>query len=99
MVGVVPFALDKQQLVCGLGEFQAAKFPMRILCLQSTHNILAEAPAYDVLFRQVLSSNPDAVYVNNVNTKSFFWNYLQNKAPLFADRFSSTSEPVPCLTS
>jgi GNAT acetyltransferase-like protein len=78
IVGVVPFALDKQQLACGLGQFQVAKFPMRILCLQSTHNMPAEASAYDALFRQVLSSNPDAIYVNNVNTNAFFWNYLQN---------------------
>ena len=78
IVGVVPFVLDQQQLICGLGEFQVAKFPMRILCLQSTHNMPAEGSAYDMLIRQILRSNPDAIYVNNVKTDSFFWDYLQN---------------------
>ena len=45
IVGVVPFVLDQQRLVCGLGEFQMAKFPMRILFLQSTHNMPAEVSA------------------------------------------------------
>jgi hypothetical protein len=80
IVGVVPFVLDQQQLICGLGEFRLAKFPMRILCLQSTHSMPAEAPAYDMLIREMLNSDPDAIYVNNVKTESFFWNYLQHSA-------------------
>src|SRR5882724_7419225 len=31
IVGVVPFVLDRHELMCRLGEFQVAKFPMRIL--------------------------------------------------------------------
>ena len=78
IVGVVPFVLDQQQLICGLGGFQVAKFPLRVLCLQSTHNMPAEGSAYDMLIGQILRSNPDAIYVNNVKTDSFFWDYLQN---------------------
>jgi hypothetical protein len=78
IVGVVPFVLDQQELICGLGEFQVAKFPMRIMYLQSTHNMPAEKSAYDMLIGQILRSSPDAIYVNNVRTESFFWNYLHN---------------------
>jgi hypothetical protein len=78
IVGAVPFVLDQQQLMCGLGAFQVVKFPIRTLCLQSTHNMPAEGSAYDMLIGQILRSSPDAIYVSNVRTESFFWNYLHN---------------------
>jgi len=98
VIGVVPYVLDQRQLICGLGEFKVAKFPMRVLCLQSTNNVLAEGLAHDTLVHQILRSNPDAIYVNNVRTDSFFWNYLQN-SPLIHRwfQFYRRNEPSPHL--
>ena len=94
IVGVVPFLLDEQHLICGLGEFEVAKFPMRTLCMQSPHNMPAERSAYDTLMGQILKSNPDALYVRNVRTESFFWNYLHNSA-LIRKWFQLYSRNVP----
>jgi hypothetical protein len=56
----------------------------------------AESPAYDTLVRRILSSNPDAIYVNNVRTDSFFWNYLQNSALIQKwFQFYSRNGPLP----
>jgi hypothetical protein len=68
IVGVVPFVLDQKQLICGLGDFKVARFPMRILCLQSTHNMPGEEAAYDILIRQILRSNPGLVSSCRVET-------------------------------
>ena len=98
IVGVVPFVLDQQQLMCGLGEFQVAKFPMRTLCLQTIHNMPAEGFAYDMLIGQILRSNPDAIYVSSVRTESFFWNYLHNSTLIRRwFRFYSRNGPLPHL--
>ena len=98
IVGVVPYVFDQTQLVCGIGEFKLAKFPMRVLRLQSTNNMPAEDLAYNTLARQILLTNPDAIYVNNVRTDSFFWNYLQN-SPLIRKefKFCGRKEPLPHL--
>ena len=96
VAGVVPFVLDEQELICGLGEFRVAKFPMKILGLQSTNNMPAEVPAYDALMRQILKANPDAIYVENVRTDSFFWGYLRNSALIRRSfRFYNRNQPVP----
>lgn len=98
IVGVVPFVLDQQQLLCGLGEFQVAKFPMRTLCLQSTHNMPAEGSAYDMLIGHILRSNPDAIYVSNIRTESFFWDYLHNSTLIRRwFQFYSRNGPLPHL--
>jgi len=93
-VGVVPFLLDEQHLICGLGELEVVKFPMRTLCLQSPHNMPADTSAYDTLIGQIVKSNPDALYVRNVRTESFFWNYLHNST-LIRKGFQFYSRNVP----
>lgn len=98
IVGIVPYVLDQRQLICGLGNFKLAEFPLRVACLRSRNNIPAEAAAYDTLIEQILRSNPDAIYVNNVRTDSFFWNYLLN-SPLIGRwfKFYARTKPVPHL--
>ena len=54
----------------------------------------ADASAYDTLFGQILKSNPDALYVRNVRTESFFWNYLHNST-LIRKGFQFYSRNVP----
>jgi hypothetical protein len=78
VMGVVTFVHSGEPLVCALGEFVLAKLPMRILRLQGyTLNMPEEEAAYDSLF-QALKSDFDAIYMENVNTNSFLWNYLRS---------------------
>jgi len=98
IVGVVPYVTDRRQLICGLGNFTVAKFPLRVVCLRSRNNIPAEAAAYDTVIQQILRSNSDAIYVSNVRTDSFFWNYLLN-SPLIGGwfKFYQRKGPLPHL--
>lgn len=79
IVGGVAFVLTSERLPCELGEYYVAKFPMRVLRLQGhIPNTLEEEAAYDALFRQILESDFDAIYMENVKTKSVLWNYLRS---------------------
>jgi len=81
VIGAVPFVLNCGQLVCSLGEFALAKFPMHFLRLQGFPlNVPDAEAAYDVLIDQILRFNFDAIYMENVTTSSFLWNYLQSSA-------------------
>jgi hypothetical protein len=98
MVAVVPYVIDQRQLICGLGNFKLAKFPLRVVCLRSGNNVPAEAAAYDTVVQEILRAKPDAVYVNNIRTDSFFWSYLQS-SPLIGRwfKFYRRKEPTPHL--
>lgn len=99
IIGAVPFVINCVQLVCELGEFALAKFPMRILRLQGyTLNMPEEGAAYDSLISQILMSDFDAIYMENVKTRSFLWNYLQRSAIIRREfRFTTKRGPLPHL--
>jgi hypothetical protein len=101
IIGVVPFVVNREHLVCELGKLTLAKFPMRILRLQIyTLNMLEEEAAYDQVIGQILRSDVDAIYMENVKTSSFLWKYLRS-SPLMRREFQfySKSGPLPhCLT-
>lgn len=95
MVGAVPFLSAKQPLLCQLGDFPVAKLPLRVLRLQGyTPNIPAEESAYDALFRSILSTRFDAIFMNYVKADSFLWNYLHT-SPLMRKSFRLFSQRGP----
>jgi hypothetical protein len=97
VIGAVPFVLNCEQLACRLGQFTLAKFPMRTLCLQGYPlNVPDEAAAYDSLIGEILRSNFDAIFMGNVKTRSFLWNYLQSNANIQREfRFYTKKGPLP----
>ncbi|HXM65054.1 MAG TPA: GNAT family N-acetyltransferase [Terriglobales bacterium] len=81
IVGAVPFVLDREKLACELGEFALLTFPMRVLRLQGhTLNMPDEQAAYDKLMGQILRSDFDAIYIEQVKTGSFLSDYLRSRA-------------------
>jgi hypothetical protein len=95
IVGAVPFVLNQQDLVCQLGNFVMARFPMRVLVLQGyTPNIPAEHSTYDMLIGQILGADVDALYMTHVRTDSFLWNYLRS-SPLIHKNFWYYSRTAP----
>lgn len=97
--GVVPFVMLRQPLLCQLGDFVAAKFPLRVFrMLGYTPNLPAEASAYDMLFEQMLTSDFDAIFMNYVKADSFLWKYLHD-SPIIkrSFRFYSRRGPEPHL--
>jgi Acetyltransferase (GNAT) domain/PilZ domain len=97
VVGAVPFVLNYEQLVCKLEEFTLVKFPVRLLSLQGYPlNMPEEAAAYDSLMRQILKLDFDAMFMGNVDTRSFLWNYLQSDSILRREfRFHTKKGPLP----
>jgi hypothetical protein len=97
IVGAVPFVLNCEQLTCELGEFALAKFPMRVLRLQGyTPDMPEEGAAYDKMIGKILQADFDAIYMENVKTGSFLWNYLRGSAPIRRGfRFYSKRGPLP----
>ena len=97
IVDAVPFVLKREQLACELGEFTLAKFPMRVLRLQGyTPDMPEEAAAYDQLMGEILRSDFDAIYMENVKTESFFWNYLRSSEFVRRGfRFYTKRGPLP----
>jgi hypothetical protein len=95
--GAVPFVLNGEQLTCELGEFALAKFPMRVLRLQGyAPDISDEEAAYDRLFGQILQTDFEAIYMENVKTESFLWNYLQSNSLMRRRfRFYTKRGPLP----
>ena len=91
--------LNREQLVCAVGEFALAKFPMRVLRLQGyTLNMPEEETAYDRLIDQILRSDFDAIYMEDVKTRSLLWNYLRSSALIRREfRFHTKRGPVPHL--
>ena len=81
VAGEVTFVLNREKLACELGEFVLSKFPMDSLILQGPSLNLPKEPAvYDALFSQIVRSDFDAIRMENVNAKSFLWQYLQGSA-------------------
>lgn len=99
IVGAVPFVLNSEQLACELGEFALAKFPVRVLRLQGyTPNIPEEGATCDKLIGQILRSGFDTIYMENVKTGSFLWNYLLSSALIRRRfRFYTKTGPLPHL--
>ncbi len=99
IVGAVPFVLNREQLVCALGEFELAKFPMRVLRLKDyTLNMPEEEAAYDRLIGQILDSDFDAIYIMNVKNTSFLGDYLRSSALIRRGfRFYTKRTPFPHL--
>jgi CelD/BcsL family acetyltransferase involved in cellulose biosynthesis len=97
IVGAVPFVLNREQLVCELGEFALTKLPLRVLFLRGyTPNIPEERPAYDRLIHQILRSDFDAIYMENVKVGSFLWSYLQSSALIRREfRLNTKRRPFP----
>jgi hypothetical protein len=97
IVGAAPFVLNREQLTCELGEFALAKFPIRVLRLQGyTPDMPNEEATYDKLIGQVLQMDFDAIYMQNVKTGSFLWNYLQSSALIRRRfRFYTKRGPLP----
>ncbi len=97
IVGAVPFGLNCEQLRCELGEFALAKFPMRVLRLQGyTPDMPEEEAAYDKMIGKILQADFDAIYMENVKTGAFFWNYLQSRALIRRGfRFYTKKGPLP----
>src|ERR1700678_1712761 len=100
IVGAVPFVLNREPLVCELGQFALSRIPLRTLCLQGyTLNVPEEVAAYDKLFGQILRSDADAIYIENAKTSSFLWSYLRSSAlSRQGFRFYTKTGPLPhCL--
>jgi hypothetical protein len=99
IVGAVPFVLNREPLACALGEFDLAKFPMRVLHLKGyTLNMPEEEAAYDRLVGQILRSDFHAIYMDNVKIRSFLWNYLRSSALIRRGfRFYTKRKPIPHL--
>ena len=100
IIGAVPFVLNREPLVCELGQFALSRIPLRTLCLQGyTLNVPEEVAAYDKLFSQILQSDIDAIYIENAKAESFLWSYLQNSALGRQEfRFYTKTGPLPhCL--
>jgi hypothetical protein len=97
VIGAVPFVLNYEQLVCKLGEFALAKLPVRWLWLQGYPlNMPEEAAAYDGLMGQILKLDFDVMFIGNVNTRCFFWNYLQSSSIVRRKfRFHTKKGPLP----
>jgi hypothetical protein len=97
IVGAVPFVLNREQLACELGEFALAKFPLRILRLQGYIPSMPEdGTAYDQLMGEILRSDFDAIYMENVKTESFFGNYLRSSELVRRQfRFYTARGPLP----
>jgi hypothetical protein len=97
VIGAVPFVLDYEQLVCELGEFVLAKFPVRLLSLQGYPlNMPEEAAAYDSLMGQILNLDFDAIFMENVKARSLLWNYLQSNSIVRREfRFYTKKGPLP----
>jgi hypothetical protein len=97
IVGAVPFVLNREQLACELGEFALAKFPLRILRLQGYIPSMPEdGTAYDQLMGEILRSDFDAIYMENVKTESFFGNYLRSSELVRRRfRFYTKRGPLP----
>ena len=97
IVGAAPFVLHCQQLACELGEFVLVKFPMRVLHLQGyTPDMPEEGADYDRLIGQILRSEFDAIYMENVKTGTFLWNYLRSSALIRRRfRFYTKRGPLP----
>jgi hypothetical protein len=97
IVGAAPFVLHCQQLACELGEFVLAKFPMRVLRLEGyTPDMPEEGAAYDKLIGRILLTDFDAIYMENVKTGAFLWNYLRSSALIRQRfRFYTKRGPLP----
>jgi hypothetical protein len=97
IVGEVPFVLSREQLVCELGEFALTKLPLRVLRLQgSTPNMPEERAAYDRLIGQILRSDFDAMYMENVKVGSFLSHYLRSSDLIRGEfRFYTKRGPLP----
>jgi hypothetical protein len=97
IVGAVPFVLSREQLVCELGEFALTKLPLRVLRLQgSTPNMPGEGSAYDGLIDQILRSDFDAMYLENVKVGSFLSHYLRSSDLIRREfRFYTKRGPIP----
>jgi hypothetical protein len=99
IMGAVPVAFSHQPLICQFGDFVVGRFPLRVLRLLGyTPNMPAEEPAYDMLFRQMLTSDFDAVFMNYVRADSLLWRYLQTSS-LIRKHFDFYSQrgPMPHL--
>ena len=99
IVGAVPYVLNREPLVCALGEFNLAKFPVRVLRLKGyTLNMPEEEAAYDRLIGQILHSDVDAIYMENVKIGSFLWNDLRHSALIRRGfRVHTKGKPFPHL--
>ena len=87
VVGAVPFVLHREELLCQLGEFTVAKFPMQVLQLQGyTPNLPTNEFAHDLLFGQLLGSDFDAIQMSHIKAESFLWSYLRD-SPLIRKWF------------
>ena len=97
IVGAFPFVLNREQLTCELGEFALATFPMRVLRLQGyTPDMPEEGAAYDKMISRILQTDFDAIYMENVKTASFLWNYLESSALIRRQfRFYTKRGPLP----
>jgi hypothetical protein len=97
VIGAVPFLLNYEKLVCKLGEFALAKLPVRLLRHQGYPlNMPDEAAAYDGLMGQILKLDFDVMFMGNVNTRSFLWNYLQSSSIVRREfRFHTKKWPSP----
>lgn len=99
IVGAVPFHLANEPMRCQIGDLVLAKLPMRVMRLQGyTPNIPAEESAYDALFREILKTPFDAIFMNYVRTDSFLWNYLHSSSFVQKSfRYFSKRGPEPHL--
>jgi hypothetical protein len=66
--------------LCSTANISCANWE-RVLRLQGyALNMPEEGAAYDRLIGQILRSDFDAIYMENVKTRSFLWNYLRSSA-------------------
>lgn len=77
--GVVPGYVSMQPLLCQVGDVVVAKPRLKTFrFLGYNPNLPDDYSAYDMLFKSIMDSDADAVFMNYVKADSFFWSYLQS---------------------
>ncbi len=95
MVGSVAFELYTTRRYGRLGSLKVVKFPLKMCrMLGYTPNLPADPSACDLVFRQLLDLEFDAVYMTCIRSDSFFWQYLQSSS-LIKQHFRFYSEHGP----
>lgn len=79
--GAVAFELYIKQLICRLGYFDLGNIPLKVCrLLGNTPNMPEQESSYDVVVRQLLDLDFEAIYLESVKADSFSWRYLHNSA-------------------
>lgn len=93
----VPFQIATRLLFCQLGDWVLGRFPLRVARLSGHESrVPDEESTYDRLFDQILTREPDAIYLDSIKPQTLLWQYLQS-SPLIQRSFRCYSQrgPVP----